>query len=1041
MKLKKLFLSLVTTVCFIVAHAQSPVTVTGAVKDEKGDPVSDVSVKEVATNKIVVTDRKGAFTITVNSKEASLEFTHIGYQPLVLAVDGQETLAVVLKEDAQSLGDVVVVGYGRQKKASLTGSVSTVKGADLVRSQAVNLSNALTGRIPGYFSKQETGKPGGDAAGFSIRGTNTVGNNSPLTLVDGVQRDINAIDPNDIETVTVLKDASAAAIFGVRGSNGVILITTKRGKEGKPSINYNGNYGFQNVSRPFKWLTAPQFARAVNAFNLAIGGEAIYTENDIDIITNRPDNLNRNAKGWGLANTNWFDALYQGNAPQTQHNISISGGAQKLKYFVSLGYLHQNGFFNTVDYKRYNLRSNVDGQITNELSFKLDVSARFEERSDIPSGAELYWPLYQAKPTDPIRFPNGLITATTGGFQPLSQADSMGYSRNDYNLFQSMLTFEYKPKYVKGLSLRQVLSADKGFSKSKEFIYPYDYYTYQSATQTYTKVRRPGSTDLTETASEAPSFTTQTILEYGKEIGKHGFNAVLVYEAAKQTSSTMQARRINYITNGIDELFAGPTTGNTNNGFATQYARVGQAGRLDYTYDGKYIVNFSFRRDGSVNFSPNKRYGFFPGVSVGWNLSKEKFISENLGFINNLKIRASYGQLGNDRIVVRRNDAYGFNFTNNNPYNSSYSNVDFPYLNLYGYGSPYIVNGSGALTLFSSGVPNPDLTWETCTTKELGLELAAFNNRLTFEASFFEKRTKDMLNVKNDVPATFGTASSYENAGESRVRGFELSAKYAGRAGAVNYFISPSYSHARGILLKWPDPAGTPEYLKRQGNILFPFTGLIADGMYRTPADLSNALPQYRALQLGDVRYVDMNKDGVINDNDKAVVNKSLVPETFFGAEMGVSYKNFDLTMLWQGATDFYYSPILAMQSLLFGGQTNSPQYLLDYYSADNIEARFPRLTAGLDPNNHVTSTYWTWDVTYVKLRNVQFGYTLPKRVLAKTGIQNLRFTFTATNLLMFSNLKELDRMDPETLSYAWNNGNNNYPLTKVFTFGLNLGF
>jgi TonB-linked SusC/RagA family outer membrane protein len=1041
MKMLKHLFAACAILLTIASFAQTTVPVSGTVTDTKGEGIAGVTIKDPISGRTTVTEKDGSFTLSVNNLNGSLEISHVGYLSLVFPMNGKAVLNVQLKEDNQNLGDVIVVGYGRQRKNSLTGSVSMVKGTELVRSQAVSLSNALTGRVPGYFSKQETGKPGGDAAGFSIRGTNTLGNNSPLTLVDGIPRDINSLDPNDIESVSVLKDASAAAIFGVRGSNGVILVTTKRGKEGKPTISYSGNYGFQNVSRPYKWLTAPQFAKAVNAFNEAIGGNAVYTEEDIDIITNRPDNLRRNAQGWGLANTNWFDEVFQSNAPQTQHNISITGGAPKLKYFVSLGYVHQNGFFSTVDYKRYNIRSNVDGQITDELSFKLDISARLEKRSDIPSGVELYWPLYLAKPTDPVRYPNGLITATTNGFQPLSQADSSGYNRNDYNLFQSLLSFEYKPKWAKGITVRQILAADKGFSRGKEFVHPYQYYNYDQNADVYNVVMRPGSTNLTETASESPSYTSQTILEYSKQFNRHAINAVLVYEAAKQTSSTVQGRRINYTSTGVEELFAGPTVGATNNGFATQYARVGQAGRLDYTFDGKYIVNVSFRRDGSVNFAPGKRFGFFPGASVGWNISKENFIADNLPFINNLKLRASYGVLGNDRIVVRRNDNFGFNGTNNNPYNPSYSNVEFPYLNLFGYGNPYIVNGSGALTLFSSGVPNPNLTWETCTTKEIGLEFTGFNNRINFEAAYFVKNTRDMLNVKSDVPATFGTGSSYENAGESRVRGIELSARYNGTAGNFNYFISPNFSHAKSILVSWPDPEGTPDYLKREGNILFPFTGLISTGLLRTEADLTKSIPQYRALQLGDVGFRDMNGDGIINDNDQAIVNKSLVPQTFFGAELGVSYKNFSLSMLWQGASDFYYSPILAMQSLLFGGQTNSPQYLLDYYSATNTDANFPRLTTGLDPNNHKTSTFWTWDVTYIKLRNIQFGYSLPKNLVSKAKIQDVRLTVTATNLLMFSNLKDLDRIDPETLSYAWNNNNNNYPLTRVFTFGLNLTF
>lgn len=1022
------------------ANAQSTVTVTGTVKDEKGAPVSDVTVKEANTNQSVVTGKNGSFSIVVSSINSSLEFTHVSFQPSVIPLNNRVELQVVLVEDAQSLSDVVVVGYGRQKKSSLTGSVSTVKGAELVKSNAVNLSNALTGRVPGFFSKQESGKPGGDAAGFSIRGVNTVGNNSPLTLIDGIPRDINNIDPNEIESVTVLKDASASAIYGVRGSNGVILVTTKRGKGGKPTISYNVNYGITNTSRPFKWLTATQFARTLNESKLAQGLPIAYTEAEIDIITNNPDNLKKTPTGWGLANSNWFDAVFKKNVPQVQHNITINGGGPKMKYFVSLGYTHQNGFFKTADFKRYNLRSNIDGQVTDEINVKFDVGARFEKRSDIPTNAELYWPLYFARPTDPIRYPNGLLTATTNGFNPLSQADSTGYYRTENNVFLSALTLEFKPKWAKGFTLRQVVSADKTFSKTKNFSYPYSYYLHDPATDTYSKLTRPGSINLTEGTSESPVFTTQTILDYAGKFGKHEINALLVYEAAKQTSTALQGTRTNFITPEIDQLFAGPTTGATNFGTSSQYARLGQAGRLDYTYNGKYIVNFSFRRDGSVNFAPENRFGFFPGVSVGWNISRENFISENLRFINNLKIRASYGQLGNDRLAVRFNDPYNFNFGNNNPYNSSFNSVEFPYLNLFGYGNPYIVNGLGAPTLNSIGVPNSSLTWETCTTKEVGLELSAFNNRLTFEASLYVKRTKDMLNVKTDIPASFGSSSSFENAGESRVRGIELSLRFDGKIGNVSYYVSPNFSTSRGKLLVWPDPPGTPEYLKRQGHILFPFTGLVSTGLIRTQKDLTDALPQYRALALGDIRYADLNGDGRITDNDQGITDKSLVPQTFFGMDMGVAYKNFDLSLLWQGASDFYFYPILAMQAI--GGNINAPQYLLDYYSASNTGAHYPRLTAGnQDPNNSKLSTFWVNDVTYIKLRNIQLGYSLPQRLLTKLRIQQLRVNVTGSNLLTFSNLKHLGHLDPEHLSYAWNNSNNNYPLTRVFSFGLNLTF
>jgi TonB-linked SusC/RagA family outer membrane protein len=1037
----KLLLSALLSIFFLNAIAQTQIQIKGSVRDENGLPLAGTTVRELSTKQTVITDEQGVFTITVKSAGAALVVSHVGYQEIVLPLQNRRIVDILMVPDAKAMGDVVVVGYGSQKKANLTGSISVVKGSELLKTQAVDLSNALTGRVPGLISKQESGKPGGDAAGYSLRGISTLGDNSPLTLVDGIPRDISAVDPNDIESITVLKDASSAAIYGVRASNGVILVTTKRGREQKPVIAYNGSYGFQQISRPFKWLTAPQYARAVNAFQEATGGSDIYSEADIDIITNHPDNLNTNSRGWGLASTNWFDVLYGRHAPQTQHSLSITGGSARTKYYLSLGYTHQDGFFNTIDYKRYNFRSSVDAQITDDFSGNLDISGRYENKSDIPSSTELYWPLYEARPTDPVRYPNGLISATVGGFQPVSLADSTGYQHTGINVFESVFALKYKPHWFRGFSIRQVFSYDKTFSSLKQFSHPYFYYKYNSATQIYTKMQTGASTNLLESYTNAPSYDLQTIIEYGRQFGKHNINAVLVYEAGKQTSDNLQGQRINYVVQSIDQLFAGPTTGATNYGTATQYARLGQAGRLDYTFNGKYILNFSFRRDGSVNFSPKYRYGFFPGVSVGWVMSKEDFVSKNLPFINNLKLRASYGQLGNDRIVLRVDDPFYHNFGNNNPFNANYTDVQFPYLNLFSFGSTYIVAGNGASTLVPNGVPNEHLTWETTTTKEAGLDLSALNNKLTLEANFYEKFTKNMINLKSDLPGTFGNSSSYENAGESRVRGIELTLKYSGQIGNVNYYISPNFSRSKGILVSWPDPVGTPVYQRRQGHILFPFTGLVSEGLIRTQGQLDKALPQYRPLQLGDVQFKDMNGDGKVDDNDLTVVDKSLVPQTFFGAELGASYKHFDISMLWQGAGDFYYYPILTMQSLLFSGENNSPQYLLDYYSSTNVNAKFPRLTPGLDANNDKISTFWTYNVTYIKLRNVQIGYTFSQKLMTAAKIQSMRVYATLNNVLMFSSLRKLGNIDPETRSYAWNNGNNNYPLTRQLLIGLNISF
>ncbi|NSL88551.1 TonB-dependent receptor [Chitinophaga sp. Mgbs1] len=985
------------------------VIIQGKVTDKNGTPLPGVSIKVDKTGKGTITNERGEFKLEAPGA-ANLIFTYIGYQQLTMPVNNRTVIEAVLADDTKGLSEVIVVGYGVQKKASLTGSVATVSGKDVRAMPVANLSNSLIGRAPGLIARQNSGEPGNDGASLSIRGKSTFGYSGMLVIVDGIQRSFAELNPADIETISILKDASSAAIYGSRAANGVMLITTKRGSTGIPTISYNGYVGFQQPTRIPKQLNSLQYMQMYNDGLKSNGQAPRYSEDDINTVRNNPDPLR------GLANTDWWKSTMNNTAMQTQHDLSVRGGSDKARYYVSIGYLDQNSLYKSTNYKRYNIRSNVDANIGKHLVASVDLAARLERRTGPGVNATtIFNSIIRAVPLDADYYPNGLPAGTTGGRSPLLDATESGNRKQDWNTFQSNFSLKYDVPGVKGLSLKGVAAYDKRMQYEKQFAIPYSYYSYNASSKTYDKITRAGSINLTQNSEQQAGITTQAIVNYIRSFGKHDVDGTLLYETYNYRMDKMNAYREQFDSPLIPELFAGSGNGLKNDGTADIYTRAGVAGRFNYAYSHKYLLTATFRYDGSLSFASDKRWGFFPGVSAGWVISEENFFKDNVRAVNYLKFKASYGQLGNDSVRA------------------------FQYLPTYyagtgnGTTSVYIIDGKPYNGIFSSGYPNSDIGWEVATTTDFGFEASLWNRMLTIDAGYFYKRTSKILRPRTaSVPGTFGETLPYQNVGIVDNQGFELELGHENRFGQVDFNAKGTFTYARNKVIYMDEPANVQASLRQTGRPFDQYSGLVAIGIFQDEEEIKNAPKQYNFNpKPGDIRYADINGDGVINDDDRTIIGRSKVPEIVYGLNLGASWKNFDISMLWQGAANFntYLANELAYP---FFNVSNPMTYMMDYWTPENRDAAFPRPVAGGNANNLKQSSFWLRDASYIKLRSLNIGYSLPASMLKKYKVQQLRLYVAAANLLTISKLKGLDPEVPsETRGY--------YPQQRSVNFGVNL--
>lgn len=995
-------------------QAVQPVAVTGQVTDEEtGERIPGVSVALKGTNKGTSTEADGTYRLVLPepAQDQVLIFSFLGYASREVPLGGQRTVNVALAKDVGKLEEVVVVGYGKQKKITLTSSVSSIDTKEISKAPVTNVSNALVGRLPGLIAVNGNGKPGSGSS-ISIRGASTFGDNSALVLVDGIVRDFQFIDPNEIESISILKDASATAVYGSRAANGVILVTTKRGNTGKPTFNYNGFVGLQSPTRYPDVMSAYEYALTKNVAVKNMGKPPQYSDEQLEDI-----------RRGIIPETDWYGLTMKNQSFQTQQNISVNGGSEAIKYYLSLGYLNQDGMYDRINFKRYSIRSNVDANINRNLTISADIDASTRDLKGSAYSAEaIFSDIVAAYPMDRAYNPDGTVYYTHEQ-HPVEEIKT-GYNNTKVNILQATLSLKQKLPFAEGLSISGKASFGKEQTNYKHYNVPVLMNRQDADGNTleiYPYGGWNGKTALNQGFDEYNTVTLNAALNYQRTFGDHDISGLLLFEQFDAKAGNFYAFRTNFPAKDLDELFYGGEAQKDANGGSFNDGRRSAVARVNYTYKQRYLFEASFRRDGSVAFPDSKKYGFFPAVSAGWRIGEESFIRNNAGmsFLDDLKLRLSYGKVGNDRNV----------YSGRIP--------TFQYLQVYNPSGTF-VSGSDGLTSITPGIlPNPNVTWETATITDLGLEGSLWNSRLQFVIDLFYKRTSDILLERiRSIPATVGAQLPAENYAMVDNKGIELSLTHRNQVGALNFYITLNGSFSKSKVITLDEPANIPDYLLQTGRPLNFITGYKALGFFQSKEDVDSYYPQFNGgQQPGDVKYADINGDKKIDANDITIISMdNSTPKVIGGLSFGGSVKGFDFAVLFQGASKVNRLLDGMAKTFFQGGSWNNFVDLLDYWTPENSDARYPRPWEGAHPNNSLNSSLYLRDASYIRLKSVDLGYTFPNKIVKRIGVDRLRVYLSGSNLFLIDKLK---MFDPE----VENPSGSYYPQQRSMNFGVNLTF
>lgn len=1035
---------------------------TGTVVDEKGAPLEGVSVQIKNSNTGTTTDAKGAFTVHA-PKGSTLVFSYIKYGSQEVVVRGTQAINITMTPNTTSLNDVVVVGYGTQRKATLTGAVAQIGSTEILTTKNENVENMLTGKVPGLQILQNSAEPGDFSNSINIRG---MGN--PLIVIDGVQvpdfsvsnnngdNDVGTsniltrLDPNDIESISVLKDASAA-VYGVKAANGVILITTKRGKAGSLQLSYSGTYGWQVPSGLPKPVNAIEYMTLYNQQSMhnANGGRISF------------DTAAFNAYRNGTKqSTDWYDAVFRKHAMQQQHNISATGGTEASSYLISGGYTDQDGLLQSgaLNYKRYNVRGNITSRVGKRITVNLNLSGIIDTKNN--SAQSFWWTTretWRELPTQTIYANNTPPYYTNGivdGGNPVAymNPDIVGYNRNTNYFLNGALSIDYRVPFIDGLTLRAFGSYNDQIQDNKTFQKSYNLYTYDGASQTYSPTINGFPAYVQRQFFHYPKNTDQFSINYQHNFGGiHNISAMVLLEGNHQTADNFAAYR--QLAIPVDQLSAGNALlqnasqdvgdqRDPTRQFLYQYNTNSWVGRLTYDYQGRYLAEFSFRDDKSSRFSPSLGWGFFPGGSVGWRLSEEPFWKKirSVDFIDNVKIRASYGQLGNDETLY-------YQFLQGYTYPAPGNNNQLPGGSVFG--------SSFINAVQSTGIPNPKVSWEKVRTTDVGIDFDAWKGMLSFTVDYFN-RYRDGLLASSVllVPEVLGATLPDENLNSDRTRGFDFEVSHRHHFGKLNYNIKATFSYSNTMTVKVAQAKQGNSYLDWRGlganrntGIQWGYGGV---GQYANYGAIVNS-PIYvdRGVVVGDYIYQDWNGDGQVDGNDvhPLVYGGSpnglpIFPKITYGFNIGLSYKDFDLNLLLQGSAIYSVSYIEQLNIPLWGGGSALTQFLDNYHPVNpNADPYDPNTqwASGTFPLTGTTantgSTFNFHDASYLRLKSAELGYSLPARLVKSAGIKGVRFFLTGYNLLTFTKIKYVDPEHPSGM-YGYL-----YPLDKIYNVGLNVRF
>ena len=1004
---------------------QNTVKVTGTVKDTNGEPIIGANVMVVGSATGVITDIDGNFTLNV-PVGSKLQFSFIGYKEQVVPVKKGIGLNIVLEEDAQMLGEVEVVAYGVQKKVSVTGAISSMRGDDLLKTPAGSISNILSGQVTGISSVQYSGEPGADAADIYVRGIATTNNATPLIQVDGVERDFSQIDPNEIESVTILKDASATAVFGVRGANGVILITTKRGAEGKAKISFTTSAGVNVRTKELEFANSYQYASYVNMMRTNDGNEPLYSDEQLAAFRDHTNPLL-------YPDINWVDYRMNKAAFQSQHNVSISGGTNNMRYFVSAGLFTQDGMFKqfnltddfNFDYKRYNYRANLDFDISKTTLLSVNIGGRVESKRTPESGEDqnqLFRKLYWAVPFASAGIVDGKYIKTNADYVTKPGADGLesyygkGFRNQTTNVLNLDLVLDQKLDFItKGLSIKLKGSYNSSYSTTKiasSSVATYTPVVDDKGAITYKKSGSDSQTSYREgDYGKGRDWYMELALNYNRKFGNHSVTGLFLYNQSKR-----------YYPGGTYDYI--PT------------GYVGLVGRVTYDWKTRYLAEFNVGYNGSENFNPENRYGFFPAGSIGWIVSEEPFFAPIKKVVNYFKVRATLGMVGNDNYAGQR----------------------FLYLpGSYGYGQNNDHNGPGGFFgqnignakpgAWEATQSNPYAKWETAVKQNYGLDFNILNDHLSVSADYFIEKRRDILRTPDYLPGILGMTLPAINVNKVENKGFEIQAKWNDRIGTdFRYWANFNISFARNKIVFMNEVEQNEPWMYQTGRRINSRSMYKFWGFYDETADLRYqeefGIPisdHGITLQPGDAVYVDLNKDGKLDGNDATRdIGFTDLPEYTAGLNLGFSWKNFDFSMQWTGAWNVDRMLSEFRQPL---GDTQNKGLLLYQYentwrsSEDSYTAKFPRITATNRKNNFEKgSDLYLINASYLRLKNIEIGYNFDFPFMRKLKLNSCRMYVNGYNLLTFT---AFDWGDPESRQ----SDRPNYPLTRVFNIGLKLGF
>lgn len=989
--------------------------VTGVVVDASGVPLIGVNVLEKGTTNGTITDFDGKFTLNVSSPNAKLVISYIGYVSQEVSAPKNGELKVVLKEDTETLEEVVVVGYGTQKKANLSGSVSSVDSEQLQNRPIQNVSSGLQGLMPGVTITGTNGAPGMDSGNIRVRGTGTLNSASPYILIDGVESEaMGDLDPNDIASISVLKDAASAAIYGSKAANGVILITTKRGSTGKPKISYSGYISFQNTTETIDRLSSYEYASMYN--------DALKSEDKAPRFT--PDEIQKFKDGTdpNYPNTDWYDLAYK-TGIQHRHNINISGGNEHAKYMGSLGYLNQTGVLPNAGREQFNARTNLDMKITKRLSAKINlayIKNKYDDASSAYYGGssdQIIRQLNLISPWIVNRYEDGTYGTISDG-NPIAWLDSgMKVTRDNYN-FTGLASLDYK--ILDELTLTLTGSYVNDLQNYKYF-QPFIQYNPNKASD-------PSSLDERYYRWDRTNY--DVLLNYNKTFGKHNLKGLAGWHTEKYNYKYMKAYRKNFPNDNLTDMNAGDAATQTNEGYSRELAMISWFARVNYDFAGKYLLEANIRADASSRFAKGNRWGYFPSFSGAWRISEENFMKGAQNWLSNLKIRGSWGMLGNQD-ALNSADASG---------------AFYPAINTYEIGATYPFGGALNSGYYQGSFRLNTITWEKAKTWGVGIDFGLFNNKVTGSVDYYNRKTEGIM-MDVAVPNEFALSPYKDNVGEMVNRGVELNISYNDKWGDWSFGAAANFAYNHNEITD----LGGVDYLEtgysQRNAVGFAMNSYYlyqADGFFNSQEEADAFTAKYGNpfgggdFKAGDIRYVDTDGNGTLNGKDRVMANSS-DPVYTFGLNLNAGWKGFDLSLMFNGAAKV--SRLFDAHEVYgaFSGDAGHPASIWkDAWTETNHDASMPRIftdTNSPSSSRNAVSTFWLQNTNYLRLKNLQLGYTLPKSLLANWGIDNVRFYYSVENLFTIDNMKI--NIDPEATSQRLSS----YPLLRTHAFGVNITF